>query len=96
MTEGLRAITGITCPEAGGAFYLFPDVSGLFGRSHKGRPVTTSAQMADIPLADYAVAVVPGEPFGAPGHIRLSFATSMETVEKGITRIAEFARGLTA
>jgi aspartate aminotransferase len=81
----LLAIKGITCPKALGAFYLFPDISS-FGLS--------ANEFATRLLKEKEVAVVPGEGFGAPGYIRLSYATSDEVIKKGIVRIREFCESL--
>ncbi len=85
LYDSLNAIEGIVCPEAKGAFYLFPDISS-FGLS--------ASEFATRLLKEKEVAVVPGEGFGAPGYIRLSYATSDEIIEKGIARIKEFCAGL--
>ena len=81
----LSSIEGIRCPKALGAFYLFPDVSD-FGLS--------ANEFATRLLKEKEVAVVPGEGFGAPGYIRLSYATSDEVIEKGVERIREFCSQL--
>ncbi|MDE3065786.1 MAG: pyridoxal phosphate-dependent aminotransferase, partial [Acidobacteriota bacterium] len=74
MTAMLNAIPGVTCPEPEGAFYCFPNVTGLLGRPLKGRVATTSAELAENLLELIQVAVVPGEAFGMPGYFRLSCA----------------------
>ncbi len=94
LVAALNAIDGVTCPEPFGAFYVFPSVRALFGRRYKGAPVTSSVQMSEILLSDFRVAAVPGAPFGAEGHLRLSFATSMAVIEKGVARLAEFVKTL--
>ena len=81
----LLSIKGITCPKALGAFYLFPDISS-FGLS--------SNEFSTRLLKEKEVAVVPGEGFGAPGYIRLSYATSDEVIRKGVARIREFCASL--
>lgn len=81
----LLSIKGISCPKALGAFYLFPDISS-FGLS--------ASEFATRLLKEKEVAVVPGEGFGAPGYIRLSYATSDEVIHKGIARIRDFCEGL--
>jgi aspartate aminotransferase len=85
ILAGLRAISGITCATPYGAFYAFPDVSAHF---HKQMPddVAVAKQL----LEREHVAVVPGEPFGAPGHIRISYATSMERIQEGLRRLGRF------
>jgi aspartate aminotransferase len=89
MIARLRSIPGISCILPDGAFYAFPNVSGLYSKSLKG-----SGAFATRLLEDAHVAVVPGEPFGSDDHVRLSYATSMERIEAGLKRIEQFARGL--
>lgn len=87
--ERLNAIPGVTCLKPKGAFYVFPDVSYYYGRSFGGKAVNNSAEMATYLLDESNVALVPGGDFGHDGHIRISFATSMEQIEKGVERIHE-------
>jgi aspartate aminotransferase len=91
MSSKLNAIDGITCAVPDGAFYCFPDVSGLLGRPLRGRVSSTSAELAEHLLEAALVAVVPGEAFGAPGHFRLSSAISDQDLDEGLARIARFA-----
>ena len=94
IVEMLNDIDGVRCQMPGGAFYVFPDVRGLLG-SRYGETVIDSSMALCGALIDHAkVACVPGEPFGAPGFMRLSYACSMEDIEKGVGRIAEFAQAL--
>jgi aspartate aminotransferase len=96
IVDGLNAIEGITCVTPGGAFYVFPNVSGLLGKRTPGGKVLTSADdFADYLLADHQVAVVPGSGFGAPDYIRLSYAISMDVIRRGVERIAEAVGALT-
>lgn len=94
MVDALNAIPGVKCPEPLGAFYAFPDVSELCKRTYKGQAIGTVDKLAELLLTEFLVAAVPGSPFGAPGFLRFSFATSMELIEKGIGRVAEFAKQL--
>jgi aspartate aminotransferase len=87
LFEGLQAIEGIECARAQGAFYLFPRMEKL-GLS--------AADFAARILEEEKVAVVPGEGFGAPGYIRLSYATSDDVIEKGLERMVRFCNGLKA
>ncbi len=89
MVGMLRAIDGVTCQEPQGAFYAFPNVSGLLGKTIAGRTATTSLELAALILDEVHVAIVPGEAFGAPGYARLSFALSDDDLEEGIQRIAD-------
>ncbi|MGH3441523.1 MAG: pyridoxal phosphate-dependent aminotransferase [Nitriliruptorales bacterium] len=87
--ERLSEIEGIVCPEPHGAFYVFPDVSGVFGREIGGRMVRSSLDLADGLLDAAQVAVVPGEGFGGPGCLRLSYALSDDDLAEGLDRIAK-------
>jgi aspartate aminotransferase len=87
--ERLNAIDGITCPVPQGAFYAFPSVEGLLGREIGGRTVKSSLELCEVLLDVARVALVPGEGFGAPGYVRLSYALSDEDIGKGLDRIAE-------
>jgi aspartate aminotransferase len=86
MVEGLNAIEGVICPSPQGAFYVFPDVSALLDRSTPG--LRSDVELALTLLDEAGVACVPGTPFGAPGHLRLSYATSLETVLEGVRRLS--------
>ncbi len=85
----LRAIPGVTCVNPDGAFYAFPNVSGVYREGMKG-----SGAFASALLEKAHVAVVPGEPFGSDDHVRLSYATSMEKIVAGLDRIEKFVRSL--
>jgi aspartate aminotransferase len=85
ILAGLRAIAGVTCAPPMGAFYVFPNVSAHFNPQ---MPDTTA--VAKQLLEREHVAVTPGEAFGAPGHLRLSYATSMERIDEGLRRLARF------
>ncbi|GAA1956741.1 pyridoxal phosphate-dependent aminotransferase [Nocardioides panacihumi] len=83
----LNEIDGVLCPTPEGAFYAFPSVKGLLGREHGGRVIDTSADLAEYILDKAEVAVVPGEAFGAPGYLRLSYALGDDDLVEGITRL---------
>jgi aspartate aminotransferase len=87
IVEKLNAIPGITCMNPQGAFYVFPDISALFGRSYQGRTISNSSDLTAYLLDEADIAVVPGADFGHDDHIRLSYATSMKNIEKGLKRI---------
>ena len=91
MHSVLASIDGLVCPEPEGAFYMFPDVSALIGRTFGGVEIGSSMQLAERALEDAGVAIVPGEPFGAPGHVRFSFALGDDDLARGIDRFAAFA-----
>ena len=88
MVELLRAIPGVTCREPKGAFYAFPDVSTYVGkRTPEGSILDDDVQLCDWLVEVGKVAVVPGSGFGAPGHVRLSYATSMANIQEGVKRL---------
>ncbi len=83
MHSGVSSMPGVSCHEPRGAFYVFPDVTGLLGDRFP-----TSADLSTAIIEEAAVATVPGESFGAPGHIRLSYALGEEDIERGLGRIS--------
>lgn len=83
----LKSIPGVTCYNPKGAFYVFPNFNKVLGKRYRGRVVDTSTALTEILLEDFHTAVVPGVEFGKEGYLRLSFATSMEAIEKGVERI---------
>ena len=87
IVENLNGINGISCMNPRGAFYVFPNVSLLYGSSYKGRKISNSFDLTGYLLDEANVAVVPGAPFGNDNHIRISYATSMENIKEGIKRI---------
>ncbi|MBA2552529.1 MAG: pyridoxal phosphate-dependent aminotransferase [Geodermatophilaceae bacterium] len=89
----LQAIPGVECPEPQGAFYAYPSVRGLLGRPLRGRTATTSAELATLILDEVEVAVVPGEAFGTPGYLRLSYALGDDDLAEGVGRIAALVSG---
>jgi len=92
MAARLRELPGVTCGEPMGAFYCFPDISANYGRTLGGVKVTDSMSFAKAALDNANVALVPGVAFGEDRCIRLSFATSMEQIDKGIDRLAELLK----
>jgi aspartate aminotransferase len=87
LVERLREINGLTCADAQGAFYLMPNVSGLFGMSDDGKVLGDSVDVANFLLEKAKIAVVPGAAFGAPDNIRVSYSTSSENIELGMERM---------
>ncbi|OPC81460.1 aspartate aminotransferase [Embleya scabrispora] len=85
----LNEIPGVECPEPKGAFYAYPSVKGVLGREIRGARPATSAELAGLILDEVEVAVVPGEAFGTPGYLRLSYALGDEDLVEGVRRIAE-------
>jgi aspartate aminotransferase len=89
----LNDIPGVRCPEPEGAFYAFPSVEGLLGRSLQGRTASSSLELAALVLDEARVAFVPGEAFGAPAYARFSYALGDDALVEGVTRIAKLAGG---
>ncbi len=90
MVKLLRAIPGVTCREPKGAFYAFPNVASYIGKkSPEGSIMADDVHLCDWLVEVGKVAVVPGSGFGAPGFVRLSYATSMDNIRKGVARLAE-------
>jgi aspartate/methionine/tyrosine aminotransferase len=87
IVQMLNEIPGVQCPEPTGAFYAYPSVKGVLGREIAGRTPSTSAELAELILDEAEVAVVPGEAFGAPGYLRLSYALGDEDLVEGVGRI---------
>ncbi len=85
IVSGLRAIAGVTCVEPGGAFYAFPNVS-----AHLGNGIADTTALSKILLEKQHLVVVPGEAFGTPGYLRLSYATSIERIDEGLRRLEKF------
>jgi aspartate aminotransferase len=96
IVEGLNRIPGVRCRMPQGAFYAFPNVSGLFGRRWRGTPLTGSAAVTAFWLDEARVAVVPGADFGSDRHVRLSYACGLDTIGEGLRRIAAACAGLGA
>ncbi|HEX4727493.1 MAG TPA: pyridoxal phosphate-dependent aminotransferase [Jatrophihabitans sp.] len=89
----LSDIEGIVCPEPLGAFYVYPSVKGLLGRPIAGRVATSSAELANLILDEAEVAVVPGEAFGTPGYLRMSYALGDADLAEGVARIGKLVAG---
>jgi aspartate aminotransferase len=85
ILAGLRAIPGITCTAPQGAFYVFPNIAAKLNTR-----MPTDTHAASLLLEREHVAVVPGYAFGAPGYLRLSYATSIERIEEGLRRLRRF------
>ncbi len=88
----LSKIDGMTVPTPQGAFYVYPDVTGLLGRTWRGKTPTTSLELADLILDEVEVAVVPGEAFGPSGYLRLSYALGDDALLEGVNRLQELFR----
>jgi len=93
MHARLNKLKGVTCLEPLGAFYCFPNVSGVFGRKLNGVPVMTPMDFCGVALEQAQVALVPGEAFGSNQHVRLSYAASVEQINKGLDRLEKLLNG---
>lgn len=89
IVDGLNKIEGITCLKPSGAFYVFPNVSSLYGRKYKGKAIDNSISFSEFLLEAAKVAVVPGAGFGSDAHIRLSYPYSIEFISEGVKRIRD-------
>lgn len=94
LVDRIRAIPGLECAVPEGAFYVFPRVSSVFGRSYKGTRIENSMDLCQLLLDEAHVSIVPGSAFGTEGYMRLSYATSMENLEKGMDRVEQFWQAL--
>ena len=94
IVNRLRNITGITCFLPQGAFYVFPNVKEILGKMFENTVIDSTVKLTEYLLNEAKVAAVPGDAFGAPGYMRLSFASSMENIEKGMDRIENAIRNL--
>jgi aspartate aminotransferase len=95
LVRGLSAIDGIDCAPPDGAFYAFPSVAGLLGRrTPSGTALASDVDMGAYLLDSAGVAGVDGDSYGMPGHLRLSFATSLEQIDRGCEAIARAVSAL--
>lgn len=94
LVKGLRDIPGVTCYDPRGAFYVFPNFNCVLGKQYNGRVIENSTVWTEVLLDEFHTAVVPGVEFGKEGYLRLSFATSMEVIQKGLDRITKAAGSL--
>jgi aspartate/methionine/tyrosine aminotransferase len=92
ITKMLNEIEGVNCPEPEGAFYVYPSVKNILGREIRGKVPTTSAELSALILDEVEVAVVPGEAFGTPGYIRLSYALGDDDLIEGISRVQDLLK----
>ena len=87
IVKMLNEINGFICPEPGGAFYVYPSVKNVLGKTINGKTINSSLDLANIALEEVGVALVPGEAFGTPGYIRMSYALSDKDLIEGVTRL---------
>ena len=91
MHSMLNATNGVSCLEPEGAFYAFPNMTGMLNRDLNGKSASSTLELAEIVLDEIQVAFVPGEAFGLPGYARFSFALADEDLAEGLRRLQEFA-----
>jgi len=89
IVDRLNDMPGIRCHSPEGAFYVFPNIARLYHKRYQGKPITNSTEFSAFLLDAARIAVVPGVEFGNDNHIRISYATSMAQIEKGMDRMAE-------
>jgi aspartate/methionine/tyrosine aminotransferase len=85
----LNALEGITCRKPSGAFYAFPNISHYIGKKYHKTLIRNSSDLAEYLLKEFRIALIPGAAFGADNHLRLSYATSMDTLERGMEKLEE-------
>jgi aspartate/methionine/tyrosine aminotransferase len=90
MVKMLNEVDGVTCAVPEGAFYCYPNVTGLLGRSLGGRVANSSVELAELLLDSIKIAVVPGEAFGTPGFFRFSYALADDDLVEGLERLQAF------
>ena len=90
----LNAMEGVSCVSPQGAFYAFPDFSAHYGKSFNGKRLAGSVDICNFLLEEMKVAAVPGAGFGADNHLRLSYAASLEALEKALDRVEQGLAGL--
>ena len=95
IVKALNDIPGISCFNPTGAFYAFPQVTGLLAKNYHGQAIDSSLNLCALLLDEAKIAAVPGEAFGAPGYLRLSYATSLENIKNGMNRLESFVQQLT-
>lgn len=93
MVRMLNEIPGVDCPEPHGAFYAYPSIHGLLNTEIRGRRPVSSSEFAELALAEAGVALVPGEAFGTPGFVRLSYALADDQMVEGLNRLRELVTG---
>lgn len=94
MMQRVASIPGVSAPNPKGAFYVFADISALFGKKFGDKTVNSAMDFADMLLESKNTAVVPGEAFGDSRYIRLAYATDLESIRKGMDRIEAFVKEL--
>ena len=91
----LNDLPGVTCAVPGGAFYVFPDFSSYLGKVGNGQILKDTSDISEYILGCANVVTVPGDGFGAPGHVRFSYATSTNIIEQGIELVRSVLEKIT-
>lgn len=94
IVERINSIEGISCLKPQGAFYVFADISPVIGKTFRGKVIKDAFTFSQLLLEEAKVAVIPGNAFGKETHVRISYATSLENIKKGMDRIEKFMREL--
>ncbi len=94
VEKRLSALPGVHFAKAKGAFYMFPDISYYFGKKVGKYTINNAADLATYILSEYKVATLPGDAFSEPGHIRISYANSMENLKEAFDRIEKALQAL--
>lgn len=87
LVSGLNDMQGVSCLMPDGAFYAFPNISGLFGSTYEGKTISNAGDFCEVLLEQELVSAVPGDAFGAPNNIRMSYAVSYEEIETALERM---------
>ena len=93
MVDRINSIDGLSCIKPSGAFYVFVNVTAVLNKEHYGKLITSASELCEDILDRALVALVPSEGFGIDGYVRLSYATSMETIKTGLDRIEKYLKG---
>jgi aspartate aminotransferase len=93
MVDEINSIEGVSCTKPNGAFYIMMNISGLIGKEYYGTKIQNADDFAEAFLNVAGVAVVPGTGFGVPNYVRWSYATSMDNVKEGLSRLKKFLNG---
>src|SRR4029078_807236 len=95
VLEAVNSIPGLVCPRPQGAFYVFPDISSAFGKSHGGKRITSDVELCNALLDSTGVACVRGSAFGDPKALRISYTCPTSQLAEGLRRFREFFAELT-
>ncbi|GMA63590.1 pyridoxal phosphate-dependent aminotransferase [Alicyclobacillus fastidiosus] len=94
LVEGLNALAGVSCLPPEGAFYAFPDISGVIGKRYEGTPIESATDYCQLLLEKALVASVPGDAFGSPNHVRFSYAVADDDIAEAVQRMRQFHQKL--